>query len=291
MKLQLVLALLLAGCVTGNVINDPQPAKIAFPEGILTLMMLDVGQGQAILIKLPDNETLLYDAGKSGTRLVSYLENYSITTIDYAMISNLDSDHAAGLIKAFDTVKIKNYLQPKVPCDTKTCASLNTKAEIEGSVLLDWHDGQSFLVGGAQIDVLNPDTPLAFNGDNDNSIVLKITYKNTSILLPGDCESACEHAVINQYGAQLESDVYVAGHHGSKTSSTAEFVSAINPSVALISVGLNNQYGHPGQEVMTRLNAQTDNNVYRTDEKGTLTLTTDGNKFSLSNDALLLWRN
>ncbi|MBI4151103.1 MBL fold metallo-hydrolase [Candidatus Woesearchaeota archaeon] len=272
-----LLLLLLTGCTTANLILDlPIDTPTTYGEGILTLTMFDVGQGQAILIRLPEGETILYDAAKSGERLTSHLKNASITTLDYAIISNLDADHAAGLIKGFDVFTVKHYLQPSVPCDTKTCASLNAKAAAEGSTLLDWHDGDAFVISGARIDVLNPDAPLAFSGDNDNSIVLKLTYKNVSILLPGDCELKCEDALVEQYGNRLQSDVYIAGHHGSKTSSSKPFVDSINPELALVSVGKTNQYGHPAPAVIDRLNQTTNGYVFRTDESGTLTVTTDG---------------
>jgi competence protein ComEC len=277
------LFLILTGCTTAHLVLDlpVETLPTTYGEGTLTLTMLDVGQGQAILIHLPEGETLLYDAGRNGDRLSSYLKNMSITTLDYAVISNLDADHAAGLIKGFDVVVVRNYLQPNVPCNTKTCASLNAKASTEGSTLLDWHDGDSFVISGARIDVLNPDEPLAFDGDNENSIMLKITYKNVSMLLPGDCQYGCEQAVVDEYGSLLASDIYVAGHHGSKTSSSQSFIDAINPELALISVGKNNQYHHPDPQVIQRLNQTTQGYVFRTDESGTLEITTDGQTIEL----------
>ncbi len=280
---KLVLLLILTGCTTASLILDlpAETPPTSYGEGTLTLTMFNVGQGQAILIRLPEGETILYDAARSGERLTGHLKNESITTLDYAIISNLDADHAAGLIKGFDAVLVKNYLQPSVPCDTKTCASLNAKAATEGSTLLTWHDQDSFVISGARIDVLNPDFPLAFGGDNDNSIALKITYKNVSILLPGDCEFKCENALVEQYGNQLASDIYIAGHHGSKTSSSQAFIDAIDPELALISVGKNNQYHHPSPSVIERLNQTTNGYVFRTDELGTLTLTTEGETIEL----------
>jgi competence protein ComEC len=289
MKRWLLLCLmLLAGCVEVAVETPSElPASDQSFTGSIKIAMLDIGQGQAILLFFP-NMTVLYDGGPRG-RLAQYLEDFNVSTIDLAIISNRDADHSGGLIGGFDIVNVGAYAIPDVPCETKTCADLETKAIAEGSERPNLVDGEVINVGpGMTLQILNPDSPPQFSGDNENSIVIKLTYGNFTALFPGDCQSGCENALIDEYGNQLQSDVYIAGHHGSKTSSTQPFVTAINPTASLISVGENNQYHHPAPEVVERLN--TTGNAYRTDQHGTLIVESDGSAFTVSDaNGLLLW--
>ncbi|HSU72603.1 MAG TPA: ComEC/Rec2 family competence protein [Candidatus Binatia bacterium] len=288
MKWWLLVLLVLAGCSEVQQIVET-PADLSADEPTtIKIAMLDIGQGQAILIFFPD-KTVLYDGGPRGS-LRPYLNQFNVTTLDLAIASNKDADHFAGLIQGFDDVNVLTYAEPDVPCTTKTCTEVDAKADGEGSERPNLVDGDVLTIDGVTLEVLNPKDPLAFTGDNENSIMLKLTYRDFTALFPGDCQYKCESAVVTEYGDHLRSDLYIAGHHGSKTSSSSAFIDAIQPKAALVSVGANNQYHLPSPEVIDRLDAATEGNVYRTDQHGTLIVETDGSAFKIADqNGILLW--
>jgi len=263
-----------------------QPKPVTQPSvGELSIIMLDVGQGQAILVQFPNNKIMLYDAGRNKDKLVEYLQEFEIDTIDWAIISNLDADHAAGLIGGFDVVDVVNYAKPNVPCDTKTCSLLAEKAKMEGSNVVYLSEGMTVDIDPAvKVEVLNPTEPPIWDKDNDNSIVLKITYNEFTALFSGDCEYPCEQVLLETNVDKLPSKLLIAGHHGSRTSSADCFVQAIHPEIVLVSVGANNQYGHPAPEVIAKFEA-IGAEVHRTDLEGTISLTTDGKELKVETES------
>ena len=287
-------------CDEENNITCTGPAT---PE--MKLTMFSVGQGQSVLIQIPQDNpgnplnayesNILYDAGPK-------IRDHDLPgTIDQLIISNPDKDHLAGAAWVLDTKQVQRFIEPYVlPCETKTCILVREKVFAEPGIEIThkfagsriykadtprvgWKtctDGTNNSTIGTLvnpftpiIEYLNPDPLEPFNNDNDNSIVLLVTYGNTTILLMGDCEKACEDRLVeNLYPRNV--DVLVVPHHGSKTSSSAAFLAMTRPKISLISVGKDNQYGHPSQEVITRL--ETYGEVYRTDQDGTVKIITDG---------------
>lgn len=260
--------------------NPEQPRE----SGQLELMMLNVSQGQAVYIKFPNGDLMFYDAAP---RVKDYSYLYEGKTIQYVIASNVDRDHLGGIPDIFSKANIKHYIEgtPNFdhPCTTNTCAIVTESVLDEGIAGKTYTEAgdNGITAGSVKIEVLNPGRE--FVNDNDNSIVLLITYVNTTILLMGDCETKCENKLIEHHYPR-DVDVLITGHHGSSTSSSDIFAKMTQPRTSLISVGKNNQYGHPSQEVLDRLEEY--GRVYRTDIDGTIVVDTDGDKVVINGEKI-----
>lgn len=245
-----------------------------------SLTMLDVGQGLSVLVEA-DGEYLLYDGGPedSSSYVVSYLKNQGVTDLSYLVASHYDSDHIAGLVGVLNTTPVETALTPDYVADTKIYSSFETKLSANGASDVHPLMGDVYTLGSAKIQVVGP-AYYTHEGDNDNSIALRITYGNTSFLMTGDAEETEEYEMVAS-GLELDSDVYIVGHHGSASSSTTALLNAVTPSYAMISVGAGNSYGHPTQEALSRL-AAAGAAIYRTDLQGAVTVTSDGSSLSFS---------
>lgn len=296
-------------------VSDVNLSFICTPKiPALELTMFNVSQGQSILLRIPkathndlvgyhDYNNIVYDAGPKikGQQLPG--------TIDQLIVSNPDKDHLAGAAWILDTREVKKYVEPDLlPCTTNACAMVREKVANEpGIEVVTKFTGNRIYKadtprvgisecfektrGGpfdrrteipsytATIEYLSPDPLEPFKTDNDNSIVLLVTYGNTTILLMGDCERACENKLLEQHYPR-DVDILIVGHHGSRSSSSQDFLNIIRPKIALISAGAGNQYGHPHQEVLDRLN-KIGAKIYRTDIDGSITVTTDGNNIEV----------
>ncbi len=252
-QMKLLVLLLLAGC-TGAAVRAPS-SELSGPE--LTVTFLDVN-GDSILVQNPNGKTLLVDAGSVNSSVSQWLDALHIDKLDGAMATHPDKDHIGGFLNIQQQIKL--LLEPGVPCSTKVCSSLNQNGVIAR------YGYRLELDPDVEMTVLNPRE--LFEKDNDNSIVLKITYGQTSFLLTGDCESKCEEALQKQ---DIDVDVLKVAHHGSKSSTSQKFLEAATPAIAVIGVGPN-QYGHPHKELLDRLQGI---ETYRTDE-GTVRIRSDG---------------
>ena len=243
------------------------------PGEELKVHFLDVGQGDSIFIELPTNETILIDASikDASNKIINYLREENVSKIDYVFATHPHSDHIGGMsavIKAFD---IGQIYMPKAVTTTKTYENLlltikdknlKIKAAKAGNTIIDTDD--------LKLVVLAPNQD-SYESLNNYSIVLKLTYKEKSFLFTGDAETLSEKEITGD----VEADVLKVGHHGSRTSTSQAFLNKVNPSYAVISVGLNNDYKHPHQEVLDRLEKK-NIKIYRTDQNGDIIFTTDG---------------
>lgn len=243
------------------------------PSEDLKVHFLDVGQGDSIFIELPTNETILIDASikDASNKIISYLREENVSKIDYVFATHPHSDHIGGMsavIKAFD---IGQIYMPKAVTTTKTYENLlltikdknlKIKAAKAGNTIIDTDD--------LKLVVLAPNQD-SYESLNNYSIVLKLTYKEKSFLFMGDAETLSEKEITGD----IQADVLKVGHHGSRTSTSQAFLNKVNPSYAVISVGLNNDYKHPHQEVIDRLEKK-NIKIYRTDQNGDIMFTTDG---------------
>ncbi|MBI3022831.1 MAG: MBL fold metallo-hydrolase [Thaumarchaeota archaeon] len=223
------------------------------PASSITVSIIDVGQGDSIFVDTPSKDVLI-DGGprSSGTKVVQFLNNRGITKLDYLIATHADADHIGGLITVLQSnIRIDNVMWNGRSADTQTYRDwFGLASQHPMSVLVR---GQNYtLANGVWMFVLNPTNPVEFSDSNDNSIVVKIQIGKIGFMLTGDCEQACEASILNAK-FDLESQTLKVGHHGSRTSTSPAFLSAVTPSVAVISAGLNNQYGHPHQEVIDRL--------------------------------------
>ena len=247
---------------------------------ILTVAFLDVGQGDAIFIEAPSGNQLLIDGGpdKSVLRELSRVMPFYDRSIDVVMMTHPDSDHVSGLNDVLDKYQVSLFLEPGVTASSSVYRELESRImdyESNGKIkkILARRGMAVDLGRGVYLEILFPDRDPAGWDTNNASIVTRLVYGENEFLLTGDSPQSIENYLISLGG--LESDVLKAGHHGSKTSSSEFFVAAVSPEYAVISVGANNRYGHPNQEVLDILN-KFEVKILRTDERGKIMFKSDG---------------
>ena len=237
----------------------------------LQIWFLDVGQADSILIQNGD-ANMLIDAGNNedGKKLVSYFQSLGIESFQYVIGTHAHEDHIGGMDDIIDNFNIDTFYMPDAITTTATFESVLDSLEAKNIAFQTPSIDSIFKLGNATIDVLYVGTD---DSDlNNTSIVLKLTYGNTSILFMGDAEKEVETIIEKK---DISADVLKVGHHGSNTSSSKTFLEKVNPSYAIISVGTGNSYGHPSNTTIKNLENQ-NIQIYRTDENGTIIMTSDG---------------
>ncbi len=252
-------------------------AALQHQGGRLTVRVLDVGQGDAILIDTPDGHHVLVDGGASGLTLEERLGEalpFWERTIDLVALTHPQGDHISGLIDALERYDVREVLASPVVASTAAYQEWRALIADEQIPYYEAQPGNRIdLGGGATMRVLGPGPKAFASGKiNNESLVLKLTWHNVSFLLTGDIEAGGEQALIDS-GVDLHSTVLKVAHHGSDTSSSPAFLQAVQPAVAIVSVSANNPYGHPSPSVMSRFDRSL---VLRTDQEGTIQLSTDG---------------
>lgn len=251
----------------------------------LSIHVLDVGQGDAILIVAPGGKTALVDASVpgSGKKILAAMERYKVDHIDLLISTHAHADHIGGADEVIKGTKVYKVLDSKVPNATKNYEDFLDAIEAHKVEFIGASPGQTFDLGsGAIISVLAPIQPLftkdqlrsGGNEPNANSVVTRLDYGEFSILLTGDAEAQTEARMLEQ-GARLEAKVLKVGHHGSKYASSEDFLRRAKFKDAIISCGADNRYGHPSQEVLDRL-GEAGIRIYRTDLQGEITIKTRG---------------
>lgn len=287
--------------------------KVPPPSGKeLQVHMLDIGQGDAILIISPEGKTVLVDAGDTGRgkAVLDALTRYNVKQLDYFIATHAHADHIGGADEVINATKVLNVIDSGVVPPARTTGNengnRNTRARSNARTTelpttksyLDFLEavkkqadakyvkaepGQKYdLGGGAIITVLAPIEPLftkeqlrsGGNEPNANSVVVRLDYGEFSMLLTGDAEAQTEERMMNK-GAVLEAKVLKVGHHGSKYATSENFLKNVKPEIALISDAANNRYGHPSQDALDRLKAA-GVKLYRTDLHGEISITTTG---------------
>ncbi|MDE7478370.1 MAG: MBL fold metallo-hydrolase, partial [Lachnospiraceae bacterium] len=248
---------------------------------------IDVGQGDSTLI-MCDGHAMLIDAGdySKGTAIQNYLQKQKIKKLDYLILTHPDSDHIGGapvIITKFDIDKVfvSNYEK-----DNKTYQKMIQALDNKRLKYTTPKVGTKYSLGTADITILAPNKE--YKNPNDASIALKIQNGKNKFLFTGDAGEDAEQDILGN-DIDLSADVYKAGHHGSRTSTSQEFFEAVNPSYAVISCGEDNSYGHPHAETLNtfRMNGV---EVYRTDEDGTIIATSDGEKITFNVPASETWK-
>lgn len=266
---------LLAGC------NEAvKTEKILVTAGHeMQVHFIDVGQGDSILIESPSGKTMLIDGGVKGAgqQIVPYLKELGINKLDIVVATHPDADHIGGLIPVLDTMPIEQFYDSGKVHTSQTFEEMLTRIDEKN---IPYHvpkigDDIEF-DKDVNVKVLNANDQATDN--NDASIVLKMTYGNVSFLLTGDAGVALEKEML-QY--DVEATVLKAGHHGSNTSSSEEFIQAVKPKVAILSYGEDNKYGHPHAEIVDRLQA-IGSKIYATADLGTITVSTDGVNYTVN---------
>ncbi len=247
--------------------------------------MLDIGQGDALFIESPTGTQVLFDAGPAKKILGPLRKVMSPfdRTIDAVVITNPDADHISGFADVFKNYKVGLVLEPGTQNDSQTFQSL--KKTIEQKKILDILAKRGMKLdigGGAYIEILFPDRDVSTWAVNEGSVVARLVYGDTSVMLTGDAPTSTEKIILdNSKNDNLESTVLKVGHHGSRTSTSSAFVEAVSPLFALISDGRDNKYGHPHLDTLNVL-TKAGIEILRTDLLGTIIMQSDGKNVSFS---------
>lgn len=246
----------------------------------LKAMMLDVGQGDSILLA-SGGQYMLIDAGENdrGDDVVADLKGMGVTKLAVVVGTHPHSDHIGGLDTVIKAIPVDAIYMPRRTADTETYEDVLDAAEARGLKITVPKPGDRMKLGEAEIEFLWP--PADYESDNDNnySIVMRVTAGGHSILLCGDIEKNAEKGLLDS-GADISCDVLKVAHHGSDTSSTAKFLEACTPKIALISVGRDNNYKHPDKDVLKMLQ-NSGAAVHRTDLNGTITVIVSDGKLTV----------
>lgn len=260
----------------------PTPASEAGPP--LVVQIVDVGQGDGIVIVSPTGKSIIIDAGDRGRdkAMVEQLAEDGITTIDLAIMTHPHADHIGGMEKTLAQVPARTFLDPGFDYSSGIYARLLEHLEASGTKVVIARRGRKIDIGGgATLLILAPDEPLlggTRSDANSNSVVLRLDYGATSMLFTGDSEAPTENRLLADPHT-LAADVLKVAHHGSEHSTQDDFLAAVRPTLAVISCGLDNKFGHPSPPTLERLE-RAGIDVLRTDESGTITLTSDAVRWS-----------
>lgn len=247
--------------------------------GTLTVTWLDVGQGDAAVIQC-GGQSMLIDGGKpeKSSYIYAWLQQHGLSYLDVIVATHVDADHIGGLSGALNYASVGTAYCPVTTGTTETFQSFVKYLAQRGKQITVPIAGETFALGGAQVQILGP--LHSAEDSNDNSIVLKVSFGATSFLFTGDAERAEEQDLLNA-GVNLQSTVLKVGHHGSDTSTSYSFLRAVAPQYAVISVGAGNSYGHPTEAVLSRLR-DAGVTTFRTDMQGEITAVSDGQTINFS---------
>ncbi|HSW56052.1 MAG TPA: DNA internalization-related competence protein ComEC/Rec2 [Ignavibacteriaceae bacterium] len=286
-KAKLALFILIsANAIVFSSIDD----KKLLPDGYLSVLMIDVGQGDSFLIKFPDGKTALVDAGNTtftydnGDRVIIPLLNYlGIKKVDYGIVTHIDTDHYGGFVALILEGMIGEIFKPEI--DTSLSKDKRFEEFLsERGIPVNNFKEEKMEVANAALYFLYDDEIKLIAGEstNNRSGIFKLVYGQTSFLFTGDVEKNVENIYAKKYRYFLDSDVLKVGHHGSKTSSSHQFLKYVSPELSLISAGFKNKFGHPVEEVIQRLEAE-GSTIYRSDLQKAILLRSDGQEIKLIN--------
>ena len=247
--------------------------------GTLMVTWLDVGQGDAAVMQC-GGQSMLIDGGKpeKSSYIYAWLQQHGLSYLDVIVATHVDADHIGGLSGALNYASVGTAYCPETTGTTETFQSFVKYLAQRGKQITVPTAGETFALGGAQVQILGP--LHSAEDSNDNSIVLKVSFGATSFLFTGDAERAEEQDLMNA-GVNLQSTVLKVGHHGSDTSTSYPFLRAVAPQYAVISVGAGNSYGHPTEAVLSRLR-DAGVTTFRTDMQGEISAVSDGQTVNFS---------
>lgn len=260
-----------------STINLETTENVIRSEDGMYVYFLDVGQGNATLLKGPDFTVLVDTGNHRRNDVIPYLKEMGVTEIDLLVGTHPHADHIGQFDKVLESFPVKEVWMDGNSHTTRTFERAIDAIAQSNANYYEPRAGEVFQFGSLIIEVYNPDT---LTGKfHDDCIALKAIYKDFSVFLTGDIEKPTELKMIdNRY--QLRATILQLGHHGSRTSSSNEFLKAVNPEISIYSAGANNDYGHPHQEVLTLLE-ELKIPVYGTDVYGTIVVYTDGKSYEI----------
>lgn len=253
-------------------------------DGTMSVDFIDVGQGDSTLIISGDN-VILIDGGEAGEseNVINFIKNKNITEIDCCIATHPHSDHIGSLSEVFDEFEIKDVIMPEVPekliPTSKAYEKFMRSVADNAENVYPAQSGDDYQYGDIKIEILGPAGE--YDNLNDISVVSRVIYGNTSVMMTGDAETPAEKDILAD-NLDCSADILKVGHHGSRTSTSDDWLKAVNPQYAVISCGLNNDYGHPHKQLIKRLE-KTETDYYRTDLIGTVSFESDGDRFIIKN--------
>ncbi|MBR6563807.1 MAG: MBL fold metallo-hydrolase [Clostridia bacterium] len=244
----------------------------------MTVHFIDVGQGDSAFIELPNGECMLIDAGERdyAGRVISFIDCLGYTKIDHVVATHPHSDHIGGMQRVIESFDIGTIYMPEAITDTSSFINLLEAIDAKGKTITPVDDTLVVNFGGAKGRFVAPS--VISENLNDCSAILHLSYGERAFLFTGDAEAIEESTV----SADIEADVLKVGHHGSYTSSSDAFLSKVKAQIAVISCGKDNEYGHPHDVALKRLENSGVKRIYRTDISGTVTVITDGRTLGVS---------
>lgn len=282
MSIIMSLIILLSGC--GAVVNNPADTATNAGAGRLQVHFLDVGQADSALIITPSGQSILIDGGNNedGEKIVNYLKSKGINELSAIVATHPHEDHIGGLDVVMQSIPTKKVYLPNAASSSRTFEDFIAAVKSSGAKKIEAKAGVKLEVPDLKGIFLAPNSG-SYEELNNYSAVLKLTYGQVSFLFEGDAEDISEAEMIKS-GQDLKATVLKIGHHGSKSSTTDEFLKAVSPENAIISVGSDNDYGHPAPSVINKL-IKAGVAVYRTDQSGTIVVTTDGTSIEIDKNA------
>lgn len=266
----------------GLTTNLPQTDARPQNPNTARVTVLDVGQGDAVLLE-QNGAYALVDAGTwdAGPGLVRQLQGAGAESLELLVMTHPHADHMGGMPEVLKNIGVKTLLLPDLTGaeENNVVEQIQRLAAEQGTAIVPAEDGQEYPLGSGTLTVLGTGVVSAAESTddaaNDRSLALRFTAGNFSFLTTGDAETEEETALVAQYGGALHSTLLKAGHHGSATSSTEDFLKSVSPQAIAISCGLENDYGHPHAAALRRMQ-QTNAEIWRTDEQGSVTFLWDG---------------
>ena len=280
---------------SGEAVQSGQEEKAAKaldtskPEGMLEVHYIDVGQGDATLIKC-GSHAMLIDGGNNnkGTTVQLYLKKQGVESLDYVIGTHPDADHIGGLDVIVYKYNCDTVIMPDYEKDTKTYQELVDVIHDKNMKITYPVVGEQYALGEAKFTIIAPNSNSYGGNANDYSVAILLEYGKNRFLFTGDAEEASEAEMLTN-GIDISADVYKVAHHGSRSASTQEFLNAVHPKYAVISCGEGNSYGHPHAEVLNRLRSM-GVEVLRTDEQGSIIASSDGENINWNCSATDSWQ-
>ncbi|HPG30958.1 MAG TPA: ComEC/Rec2 family competence protein [bacterium] len=252
----------------------------------LKIIYADVGQGDAQIIITPSKKCFVIDTGKSpkdGDKIADILKKNKISKISILVLTHPHKDHIEGTLNLMDKIKIEKIYDSGHPATTRTYKEILKQIKRRNIGYETPKRGDEFKWDkDISVKILHPEKGKTYDNVNNASIVIRMKYKQNSFLFTGDVEAECEKEIAKKFGSSLKADVLKAGHHGSKTSSSQEFLDKIKPNYCVIQVGAGNKFHHPHPSTYKRLKKMI-KHIYRTDEDGDIEFTSNGNKIEAQN--------